>query len=66
MITPLTPSLPSHTILGILLCFRSIVPNLSDAVQLKLNFTDTVIEKAKHAANFSKDRVLEKKQFLQV
>ncbi|XP_047128948.1 huntingtin isoform X1 [Hydra vulgaris] len=66
MVTPLTSSMPSNTILGVLLCFRGILPNLSDSAQLKLNYTDPVIEKAKHAANFSKDRVLEKKQFLQI
>lgn len=67
MITPLTDDLPSHTILGVLLCFRNIVPHLSDVDNTHHTMKGSFgVKKSPFRLNDSKDRILEKKQFLQV
>ncbi|XP_057306791.1 huntingtin-like isoform X2 [Hydractinia symbiolongicarpus] len=67
MITPLTDDLPSHTILGVLLCFRNIVPHLSDVDNTHHTMKGSFgVKKSPFKLIDSKDRILEKKQFLQI
>ena len=67
MITPLTEDLPAHTILGVLLCFRSIVPHLSDTNQNKHGIKGSFGAKQMPLSPTNeKEKTLEKKQFLQV
>lgn len=66
-ITPLTNELSSHTILGALLCFRNIVPNLGECCEETQTMKDSFGSRAKkNEPNTVKDLVLEKKQFLQI
>ena len=68
MITPLTDELASHAILGVLLCFRSIVPNLSDENKLiASSLKDSFGVNASGTYTLgTKAKIIEKKQFLQV
>lgn len=68
MITPLTNELASHTILGVLLCFQSIVPNLSDENKLiASSLKDSFGVNASGTYTLgTKAKIIEKKQFLQV
>ncbi|XP_066917148.1 huntingtin-like isoform X4 [Clytia hemisphaerica] len=66
MITPLTDSLPVHTILGVLLSFRNIVPHLdSDHSKhgIKGSFGS---KKTPLSPTKSGEAILEKKQYLQI
>ena len=66
MITPLTDSLPVHTILGVLLSLRSIVPHL-DNEQIKFGIKGSFgAKKSTTGSKHGKETVLEKKQYLQV
>lgn len=65
MITPLTDELPAHTILGVLLAFRNMVPHLADVNKKYSTMKGSFGTKA-FSPNHDKDRIIEKKQFLQV
>ena len=67
MITPLTDNLPVHTILGVLLSLRSIVPHLDNEEQIKLGIKGSFgTKKSTISPKHGKETVLEKKQYLQV
>ena len=67
MITPLTDELPAYTILGVLLCFRNIVPHLTDLDQDKKGMKGSFgAKKSPFSPDHDKDRIIEKKQYLQV
>lgn len=65
MITPLTDDLPAHTILGVLVCMRSVVPHL-DTNQTKNAIKGSFGAKNTTTQIHKKMQSLEKKQYLQV
>lgn len=66
MITPLTDNLPVHTILGVLLSLRSVVPHLDNEEQIKSIKGSFGAKKSTISPKHGKETVLEKKQYLQV
>jgi len=66
MITPINENIPVHTILGVLLSLRGIVPHLDDSEKkhgIKGSFG---VKTSTFNSQHGKDTKLEKKQYLQV
>ena len=66
MITPLTNDLPVHTILGVLICLRGMVPHL-DSDQTKHGIKGSFgAKQSPFSPSHGKGKTLEKKKYLQV